>query len=469
MKLLITGLLLICSFCAFASTKVYGEGRFYANDEDSLEFLKKQLLFSAFQDVLTKEFKAMGLDDQIFWQKFDEKFEAYFNPMMEELKKKYGVVEEGEGDAANQEQVDSKKLEAYKKALRYKKLAQKSAFGKLSRLITSYSILKMSRSTQYPNSRYIKIQAKIDRKMVHRLYTKFTQEQEARRFETLYLTVDFQLNGMSWSDVGVDIGSNFTTVVVEYWKRWINEKMKSYVDSVVVTEDDLAKKLNDYTKLHQATPGGANLMTQTEGEDWSKDALWLKVNVLMGKEGEDVLLQSKNFSFDGEFLLVDLKLNNVLSHFDFPREIKTYPCDDAHMLSSNVASFVYRMPLDEFEKMKRKLSNVGSNIYRTVLEIQNVASVQDLFALDELLQMKGITLQITSQIQSYSGKSAQMMVSYSRGQEYLIPILRSLNRAGLNTNRIIDLKDLERPFTIVLQDTEQMQEGSDGHKSKDDL
>jgi hypothetical protein len=78
MKATFTVLLtLFLSLSLSAATFVDGEGHFFAKDSDSLSFVKKQLLSSAFRNVMTKELDAMGLDSKLFWQQYDKKFEKY--------------------------------------------------------------------------------------------------------------------------------------------------------------------------------------------------------------------------------------------------------------------------------------------------------------------------------------------------------------------------------------------------------
>ena len=190
--------LVTMSFAALSAEKfVSGEGRFFAQDEDSLSFVKKQLLYSAFRDVLSKEMSAIGLDSGTFWTAYDQKFDNYFEPIKQKLKNTYKIVDG--------EEVSEKQKEAYQKKLRRKKLTLMAKYGRLGRAITSYSIKKMTRSTQMANSRYLNLQAKVNRKLLSSLFRKFTLSSERRRYKKLYLTVNFSLEDMSWVDLGVGV------------------------------------------------------------------------------------------------------------------------------------------------------------------------------------------------------------------------------------------------------------------------
>ena len=151
--------LLFCFSVAAASlSHVEGEGRFYSNDGDSIAFVKKQLLYQAYRDIFSKELQAMNLDHELFWKKYDGKFEEYFNPIHEGLKTKYKISKNYKGNNPS-----------FEVALRRKRLVLKSKFGRLNRAIRSYSEKKMSRSTQMPNSRYINVTAKVSRKVLNNI------------------------------------------------------------------------------------------------------------------------------------------------------------------------------------------------------------------------------------------------------------------------------------------------------------
>ena len=143
--------LLTTGLFAASNSSIDGEGRFYAKDDDSLSFIKSQLLHSAFSDVISKELKFLGLDSAQFWKSYDEKFESYFTPIKEQMQKKYGINDKPTLDAKKK----------FNQRHRLKRLGLKSKYGRLDRAVTSYSIKKMTRSPQIPNSRYINVVLKL--------------------------------------------------------------------------------------------------------------------------------------------------------------------------------------------------------------------------------------------------------------------------------------------------------------------
>lgn len=449
--------LITLSMSAFSADKfVNGEGRFFAQDEDSLSFVKKQLLYSAFRDVLSQEMTAIGLDSATFWTAYDHKFDGYFEPIKKKLKVTYKIDDNTEVSEAQQE--------AYRKKLRRKKLTLMAKYGRLGRAITSYSIKKMTRSTQMANSRYLNLQARVNRKFLNNLYRKFTLSSKRRRYKKLYLTVNFSLEDMSWVDLGVGVESDFTTVVKEHWKRWVEDNIKGDIEEVIITDSSSESKLKEFIKIPQYTTQAIHNFTGVEHpimknvetgyvrieDDGFREALWLDVKVEIKKKNEDKLLKQREFSFGGEFLLVDLKSNSLAMHFDFVKETAKFSFTKAHTLSSNAASLVYRLPMTQFGKIKSGLSSLPQGKKSVKLEVYNLASLAQLYSFIEILQSKGVTFSLSAQIESFSTSVAFINLKYSGSNEGLSQVLMSLHQLELDSQNLIALKVKDHPFSLTI-------------------
>src|SRR5690606_31097163 len=130
-------------------------------------FIRSQLLFAATKDAINKELQNMGLNAQGFWQQLDQQFENSFSAVAEELRAKHGL---------DQENVSARSRKNYEQELRARKLTAKSHFGSLARAVSSYSIKNQSRSTQGNSTRYMTIQARIDRRALNSIYSDFMRE-----------------------------------------------------------------------------------------------------------------------------------------------------------------------------------------------------------------------------------------------------------------------------------------------------
>ncbi len=443
--------IILMAFCLFSSSVfakrawVTGEGRFYAKDNDSLGFIKNQLLSQAFRNIFTKEFKSLGLDTEFFWKRYEEKFEEYFSPIHERLKKKYGVEAPG---------VSNKRVTEYQEALRAKRLRLKAKFGNLNRAILSYSIKKMTRSQQVPNSRYLMVSAKVNKKLLNSIYQKFTTEMGKRNYDKLIITTDFGLKDMSWLDVGVDVESDFVSVIEEHWVKYLKENLGAIVEQVIVANDDKRKELRERLKVPVETMKELQkVATDEEGPKGIKKlgSLWLHVNVNFEKVGENRLGKKRKFVMDGDFVLVDLEANKIVEHTDFVPVQSELSTADGHKLSSTLASLVYRTPLDLFKRFPNKISSFGFSHQRAVIQVHGAKSVRELYDFIDFLTIKGVTKRITPVLKSFNTDMAQITLHFNADTTDLAVWMKTLNSLPIGKDARHIVSKQENPFNISFQ------------------
>jgi hypothetical protein len=457
MKGMITLVLLVAlNFQLSARDKfVSGEGRFVSADGDSLTFIKKQLTYSAFRDVISKELSAMGHNSEVFWSKYHEKFDSYFSPIKEKLSKAYGATEESP--------LEGSKKESYDKALRSKKLAIKARYGKLQKVISSYSVKKMSRSPQFPNSRYMSVQAKVNRKLLNDVFYSFTRGGTKRSYKNLFVSVEYFLKDMSWNDVGVEVESDFTNVLSEHWKRWFEDKFKGKISNVVLaTESDVEKlalhiKMPSDASSHINDLGGVknDLENSQENtiitvEDELQDSLWLKVRVNVEKLSEDIIFKKRSFNFGGEFLLFDLKTNRLASHYDFISEEATFETIDNQKLSSNLASLIYRLPISKWQGLIKDIAHFPLGQKSFSLEVLGASSVKQIDEVNTHLSTLGLTNNLKIKLESFNRDRALVKI-YFKGdiEELKSTILKSKNME-IDKRKLIQFQNDENPFVLNL-------------------
>lgn len=440
-----------------------GEGRFYSLEDDSLTFVKKVLLYNAFKDVIGKELKNIGLDDALFWQKYDEKFDDYFLPIQEKLKTDYGIKEG--------EEISAKKRDEFEKALREKKLSLKSRFGRISQVISSYSIKKMSRATQSAQSRYMNIAAKVNRQELSDLYFSYTRSNDFKSYKNVFVTVDYKLEDMSWLDLGVEVESDFTGVISEHWKNILTTQLSGVVGNIIISDSSMREKLDNYLKIPSEATMAFNkdkrsiqensTMGILNMDDELKQSLWLKVRVGIKKIGDSALTKKRTFSFDGDFVMQDLTTKKIVSFYDFIPEKTSFSFENAHDLSSNSASLVYRLPMNEFKELKKNLSALGGNRKKIKLDLKGFRSVAEVDSFAKYLETKGITLGVETKLISLGKESSVLQVEFRGENDPMVSLLKALNKVDLNDSRMMMLEDEVNPFTIVLGDN-----GAKGAKSR---
>tara|TARA_Y100001954_G_C15820653_1_gene609805 strand:+ start:1532 stop:2920 length:1389 start_codon:yes stop_codon:yes gene_type:complete len=419
---------------AYAEKKfIKGEARFYSQDEDPLNFVKSQLLEKSFRNVITKEMNRLGFNSESFWRTFDEKFEEHFKPMQESLEEKFQDPET--------EKMEAEDREKYQKALRVRRLKELKKFGKLSHVIKSYVIKRMKRSVKYPNSRYMRLMAVVDHNRLRSLYSRYINIGGKKEFNTLFLDVDFELQGLTWKDLGVQVKTDFTEVIKTHWLNWFNSKLGDSVKKFSIIERNSKDKVEAY--LH-------SYKSENERDEIFQDGLLAKVKFKIKKNSEDGVQKMRGFSFKGQYLLLDLDTQEPLDYFDFPKTTHSYSTVDDHSLSSQVASYLYRVPIPRFEKSKNKLNRIMKKKGSYQLEVENVLSIQEVMELMGLLKEKGIVQRLQPKVKLFDQGRALIELDYYSDYEALKKVILKLQSRNLLNGRSIYVKKNDHGYYVLL-------------------
>jgi len=419
---------------AYAEKKfIKGEARFYSQDEDPLNFVKSQLLEKSFRDVITKKMNRLGFNSESFWRTFDETFEEQFKPMQESLEKKFQDPET--------EKMDTEDREKYQKALRVRRLKELKKFGKLSHVIKSYVIKRMKRSVKYPNSRYMRLMAVVDHNRLRSLYSRYINIGGKKEFNTLFLDVDFELQGLTWKDLGVQVKTDFTEVIKTHWLNWFNSKLGDSIKSFSILDKGSKDKIESY--LH-------SYKSKKERDERFRGGLLVKLKFKIKKNSEDTVQKMRGFSFKGQYLLLDLDNQKPLDFLDFPKTTHSYSTADDHTLSSQVASYLYRVPLSRFEKTKKKLSRIMKKKGSYQLEVENVTSIQEVMELMTLLKQKGIVQRLQPKIKLFDQTRALIHLDYYSDYEVLKKVILTLQNGHLLNGRSIYVKKNDHGYYVLL-------------------
>lgn len=425
-----------------SNKNINGEGRFYAKDQDSLRFIKSQLLHSAFSDVLSKELKYLGLDSALFWKNYDEKFNNYFGPIKEQLQKKYLT---GENPSL-------KERKEFNKLHRLKRLGLRAKFGKLDRTVTSYSIKKMSRSPQVPNSRYINVSAQVDRKLLKKVYFQMVSKATSNVINNIYLSAHFEINDLSWSELGVELEQNFTSVIKEHWKKWLKNNLKTHFNDVIMVNADKERELIEFSKapreatvepLLEAPPA-----TDEVPLNEFKNGLWLKVNIDLNKVKEELLMKERTYKLTGDFLLTNLNTGEVVDSFDLPTLESKYSFEPNFPLSTSLATWVYRTASSEFNKFDNKIANISVSTKSVNLIIRGTRSYLDFIKIGEMLSIKGASQRFSTKLLSFQGDSGILRLNFSGNKENLLITLAGLGETKLDESRVLSKGEEGNPFSF---------------------
>ena len=439
----------IFALSLLASTKeIVGEGRFMAEDDDNLTFVKKILLSSAFEDIVTKELNSLGLNSKLFWRQFNEQFEKSFASVDQELKKKYQIDQPtSAATAALTDEQKKKNQDDFKQEYRQKRLLARTRFANLSSAVNQYKVLEMSRSTQLPKSRYLKVSAKVDIKELNSLYLKMVGASSTQNsYRRLVISTSFNLQGTNWSDLGVEVPSEFETTIAEHWLKWWKSGQVNSVEEIILASSSDIKEYQEYFKLSDDAKDSAELANNPRYQD----VLWLQLSFTIKKKSSNSLQGTRGFSFSGDYVLTDLGQNRVLSFSEFSKPVQNFSYEQDHKLRSAVATAIYAIPLEQFVSVKSQLQSNNLKTNQFYLDVLNVGNINDLFKLERLLISRGVTLQLSSSVSSLNQGKARIKISIVGDGEQLMKFLNSIHQQEIE-NIVVLQKDRSRPYELSLQ------------------
>lgn len=402
------------SFSLYAADGyIKGDGKFYSTDDDSLTFIKEELIHLGFVDVISKKLNETGLSSELFWQKYEEKFQAAFKSIEDNLRAKYKI----------DEKPSAKDREAFATELRRKRLVFRRRFGNLKSVIQSYSVDKTSRSAKNPRIRYINIQAKVNEQLLSKIYYSYVQGKKTSDYGTLYIHVDYNLEDASYTEIGVANESDFANVVNNAWLRDFSRTKPANIKNIEILAGEKLDKLVEYLKLPYE-----RMIQEIPAE--FVNSLYLKVDITIKKKTANLDVNKFVFEFDGGMFLQDLQNLQILSSANFDRETQDFTLTKSNSkLGNMIATFVYKIPMTAFNQVNSKIKNIPpmTSIQRLALyDFKNISSVYELI---DLLKNKGIKYSLNARLESVGKSKAEIIVFYDGMQTDLKALLSSIKSA----------------------------------------
>lgn len=446
---------LFCNLVIASETdlNIEGEGRFISEEGDSLPFIKEQLLFNSFKDVITKYLKKQDLNSDLFWEKHGQRFENFFKPIEKELRDNYSVIEPKTAESLN-------KLE---KEIRIKKLERKAQYGMLNRVIKSYSINSMTRAPEMPKARYINVTAQVDSNLLNQIYFDYVSPKKLVKGLNLYLLPLFSLSNISWSDIGVGTVKDFSSVVSDHWKKYLENGLKEQIKEITLLDEDSQSDLKGVFEAKQRNKGFLELAELGSG-NFSKleDGFLLLIKIKMRKVSEKILLKKNQIEFDLNYTLVDMRNNKIIDFSEIPKRQSSFSTDNLSQLSSSIATAVYRMPLDDFSKIKRDITYNLKNSNIVHLKLTNIKTVEDLLNLQETLNSKGVPFQLVSKIVTLRANEGILEFEFNGNQDQVDQFLKGIEKERLIDGREMIFEENNGDYTLAIKSLESQKNSKQG-------
>jgi hypothetical protein len=411
---------------------VEGEGRFTNTADDNIGFIKQQLMFKAVQDVYTRELKNLGLDSNLFWKKFDEKFDKYFSSVIP------GIREE-------EKLSNGQSSPEFEKKLRLKRLTMYSKFGRLDRAIVGFSERRSGKVNGAPNTRFLHIAAKVDQQMLNSIYYRFIVDQAERKFSQMLISFEPKLANCNWADLGVENPKDFTQAVESHWLKQIQDELADQVDKIQMATPKDMEEINDYLKTNFALKSSGSF-----GEGKYQSTVLMTINVQITKNFDEVNDSEREFSFEGYFIVTDLTSSKVIQHFDFPIQKNRLSYAEGQQLGSNIASIIAKLPSLEFNQTKKLLANSVRFNGMVQLSVDRISTIYDYLSFVEFLQARlaGFRPQISHNV--FSGEQAVLDVWFEGEQDKVKEAVKALNQQRVAGNVWTSIPDADNPLKITL-------------------
>ena len=415
-----------------ASAMISGKGSFTSQKGDSSIFIKKQLKYEAFKDIITHELSSMKLDPQIFWQHHYDRFEDSFQSIRQKLKENF-----------EQQKLSAKE---YQDALRIQRLSAITKFGNLNRLIKSYSEKGHTRSFDNPHIRHLEIDATLDRRALARLYFKtIRSKQKSQNYQRIHLSTEFQLQGDNWTAIGVNKKSDFTETLNFHWKKWFEKHYKDIKEVILVNATN-----SEYLKNHLRTPhleaqAGHYKNSNVSPPRQFQNGLWIMVKIHLKKMEDIALSKKRTFHIEGHIIMTDLNTRKIVAYKDIPLTKKKYSFSTPHKLSSDLATLIWKLPLETF---RSKPAQTAPGIKRMGLVIREIGSIKDLLQIKEVLINRGLGMGFNPTIATYSGNYGIIEFSYQGTTDKALGIIKSIN--GINLKQEKKLVS-QGPFSFAIK------------------
>ena len=375
---------------------IVGEGKFKVEKAETFAFIEKQLKHEAFVNIISQELQFLQLNKDLFWQKYQEGLDSSLEAVQEDLKKRYKIGTDSE---------TIKLRESYIEALREKRLKKRLSYANLHRVISSYAVKRISRSSQNPKIRFIKIEAKVDRDLLSKLYYKFVQGKRSSDFGSLFVNVEYELVNCSYTDIGVENESDFTSVVNQHWIDWLNKNRPDNIANIEMLDEERKNKLKEYQslpfeKLIESIP------------EIFVNSLLLNLKIVIEQKSTNPDFKEHTFAYSGDIYLQDLQTNKILMQKSIPLVTEKYTYVKSDELSSKIANNVYRGPLGEFTQLKKVMANIPPVNLTRIVSLFDYPNLKVVNSFINLIKQKGIKYSLAANIVSLSLNKAQVAIYF---------------------------------------------------------
>lgn len=404
--------LLISSQAVFAVNLIKGEGKFTAINGDGHEFIKKQLIFEGIKDIISIELENLKLNKEAFWQKYDDAL----NEKLAEIEKNYKELKKFD------EEVSEKRKQRILEIIRKKQLNFRRTYLGLNNLLKKFSIRKISRSQKNPNYRYIKLEGEINSAKLTKTYYNLVRGKKTSEYGSLYIRPKFNLNGISYNELGVD---NEKEIIDEVTKNWLEWLIKNKPVNIANVENLTGDKELNYEKLIKMDSTNSSELIP----EYFVNSLVLEIELNIEKEKFNEKIKEYTFVYSGNAFLRDIQTKLTVGTYKFAKNEKSYILSGKMNLANIVANHVYQMAKSSFPRVQRHIKNMSPVSEVKEISLNEFESINQVHSFLSLAESRGVKFSLKTKLESFGQNRAKALIYYDGDSKELTELLIQLQSA----------------------------------------
>ena len=420
-----------------------GQAEFDATPDDSLGMIKQQLIYLATRNIISQELSTIGLDEKLFWQRYKEALQQTLTPLRKKLSKAYHNGKQNQ---------TKKQKQGYRRAWRRQRLKTERTFGRLSQILSSYKVGRVMRSPKNPQTRYLKVEGKVNHSKLKRVYFRFLKAFTSRTIDKVYWTFDLSLFRGGRRQLGFEGVEALERILNASFLKRLQQELGHTASNIIITNLSDMGRIQAHLKLSEGQLNQLRDRVSGLGKrgDTLVDSVWIHAIVEIGLSSEVSELERVVMESRGDFIVTELGYNRPIYLSQIKAKKELISKVDPSLLSSEVGNRVFHRVIPEFIPMKATLAKLSKDVVRIPIRIVGFENYVELKAIRDILARAGGRYRLRTYLDYFSLDEAQVIVEYIGKKNHMKRILAMVRGQRLENSKTILMNGEIDPLELKL-------------------
>jgi hypothetical protein len=259
----------------------------------------------------------------------------------------------------------------------------RKTYRKLDKMLSKYSIKKLSRSQKNPNYRMIRMEGTVNSALLTKEYYRLIRGVTQSDYGSLFVYPQFNLKGISYSEMGIENENDFEGEISRNWLKWFAENKPQNIANIELIDNEKEQLLNDFLKVPSES-------TLSQVPEVFTNSLLIEIEVKVEKVKYQKKMNIYHFVYRGEAFLRDLQSNLVIGTYKFSKEEKTYKLKEDSNLANLIANHVYQMARGSFHGIIKNVKELTPISTIQKIELSNFKSTSRVNEFIDLVEERGV-------------------------------------------------------------------------------